>query len=290
MVEVPTDGSDGPGLPPDREEQPDAVVGSRGHPKGFPVPLLYDYVADLHIHSVLSPCGDLAMSPGAILSRARQVGLSLVALTDHNHAGNCVALRDVAMEAGLRVLYGLEVRTEEEVDVLCLFDKLEAVLAWQEVIYPALPDVANDPLLFGDQVVVDRTETILQWETKLLINAVMIPVQTIAEEVIRRGGLVIPAHIDRPVNSLLSQLGFPPSGCPFDAAEISPFGSEEEVRARHPSLRRMPLVRFSDAHRLDEIGKQRTVFRVKEPTVTELRKALRGEEGRSFCALPPSVA
>jgi len=186
------------------------------------------------------------------------------------------------MEAGLHVLYGLEVRTEEEVDVLCLLDELEAVLAWQDLLYPALPEVANDPLLFGDQVVVDRTEKILRWEPKLLINAVMVPLPTIAEEVVRRGGLVIPAHIDRPVNSLLSQLGFPPPGCLFDAAEISPFGSEEEVRARHPSLRQMPLVRFSDAHRLEEIGKQRTVFRVKEPNVTELRKALRGEEGRSF--------
>jgi PHP family Zn ribbon phosphoesterase len=186
--------------------------------------------------------------------------------------------------AGLDALYGLEVRTEEEVDVLCLFDELEAALAWQDAIYPALPAVANDPLLFGDQVVVDQHEKILRMEPKLLINAVAIPLQIIVEETVRRGGLAIPAHIDRPVNSLISQLGFPPPGCPFDAAEISRFGNEEEIRALHPGLRDLPLVRFSDAHLLDDLGKQRTVFRVSDPSVGELRKALRGEEGRFFQA------
>ena len=31
--------------------------------------------ADLHIHTVLSPCGDLEMSPGNILRAARERGL-----------------------------------------------------------------------------------------------------------------------------------------------------------------------------------------------------------------------
>jgi hypothetical protein len=40
-----------------------------------------------------------------------------------------------------------------------------------------------------------------------------------------------------------------------------------------------PLVSFSDAHFPEEIGRSRTAFRVSEPSVTELRRALRADEG-----------
>jgi len=241
-----------------------------------------EYAADLHIHTVLSPCADLEMSPTAVVHRARQAGLSLIAVTDHNAAANAPALRDAAAGAGVGALYGMEVRSEEEVDVLCLFDELGPALAWQEAVYAALPDVANDPLLFGDQVVVDRDEHIVRFEARLLINAVRVPLRSVAQETVRRGGLVIPAHVDRPVNSLISQLSFPPADCPFDAMEISPFGKEEEMRVRHPWLRDFSLVRFSDAHTLGDVGRQRTWLRAQAPTVREIRMALRGEEGRGF--------
>jgi hypothetical protein len=222
------------------------------------------------------------MSPTAVVRRALQAGLSLVALTDHNAAWNAPALRDAAEESGLHALYGMEVRSQEEADVLCLFDAPEVALTWGREVYAALPDIPNDPLLFGDQVVVDRDETILRMEPRLLINAVDIPLGRIARETAARGGLSVPAHVDRPVNGLISQLGFPPEGCPFDAMEVSPFGRAEALCARHPWLRGFPLVRFSDAHALGEVGRQRTVFRVRAPSVREIRMALRGEEGRSF--------
>lgn len=243
---------------------------------------LRDWEADLHLHSVLSPCGDLEMSPTAIVRRAREVGLSLVALTDHNTAENGGALRVAASEMKVDALYGLEVRSEEEVDLLCLFDDLDAAMGLQETAYAALPDIPNDPLLFGDQVVVDRDERIIRVETRLLIGAVALPLQDVVREVHRRDGLAIPAHVDRSVNSLTSQLGFPPAGCAFDAMEVSPFGKEEKVRVLCPWLCDYPIVRFSDAHFLGEIGRQRTRFRVCAPAVDEIRMALRGEGGRGF--------
>ncbi|NLF21854.1 MAG: PHP domain-containing protein, partial [Lentisphaerae bacterium] len=80
---------------------------------------------DLHIHSCLSPCGDLEMSPRAIVERARAAGLDGVALTDHNSARNTPALADCSRSAGLACLFGLEVCTAEEVHTLALFDTLE---------------------------------------------------------------------------------------------------------------------------------------------------------------------
>ena len=38
------------------------------------------FKADLHIHTVLSPCGDLEMSPTAIVDRALERGLDMIAI------------------------------------------------------------------------------------------------------------------------------------------------------------------------------------------------------------------
>ena len=45
---------------------------------------LTGFKADLHIHTVLSPCGDLEMSPTAIVDRALERGLDMIAISDHN--------------------------------------------------------------------------------------------------------------------------------------------------------------------------------------------------------------
>ena len=57
------------------------------------------YRADFHIHSCLSPCGSLEMSPSAVVERAVQVGLNAIALSDHNCAYNLPAFADCC-EAG----------------------------------------------------------------------------------------------------------------------------------------------------------------------------------------------
>jgi len=42
----------------------------------------------------------------------------------------------------------------------------------------------------------------------------------------------------------------------------------------------IPRIVSSDAHSLEDIGSAYTVFRMAEPTLEELRLALRGQEGR----------
>jgi PHP family Zn ribbon phosphoesterase len=79
---------------------------------------------------------------------------------------------------------------------------------------------------------------------------------------------------------MFSQLGFVPEGLPIDALEVSPRYSTEEVGQCFPYTRGYPLVSFSDAHRLEEIGKTSTTFTGSEPSVKELHKALLGKDGR----------
>ena len=73
---------------------------------------------DLHIHSCLSPCADLEMSPRAIARRACEAGLDAIALCDHNSARNTPALREACAAEGIASLYGMEIATAEELHAL----------------------------------------------------------------------------------------------------------------------------------------------------------------------------
>ena len=239
------------------------------------------YTADLHIHSVLSPCGDLEMSPRAILDRARQLGLNLIAITDHNMVENSVLLEQLAPEYGIHPLYGMELSTQEEAHLLCLFDQPQQALDWQAYVYPRIPEVLNRPEYFGEQVVIDLEENILRFEKKLLINGSAISLEEACSRVNALGGLVIPSHIDKPVDSILSQIGFMPQDLCFGALEITRNTPIEAMLMENPSLNPFHWVRFSDAHYLQHIGTQCTLFHMQSPTIAEMRLALKNADGRS---------
>ena len=81
---------------------------------------------DLHIHSCLSPCGDMLMTPNNIVGMAYLKGLDAIAVCDHNSAGNLEAIGQVAQMMGVLLLPGLELNTREEVHLLCYFKRTGA--------------------------------------------------------------------------------------------------------------------------------------------------------------------
>ena len=87
--------------------------------------------ADLHIHTVLSPCGDLDMSPANIIGMALQKGLSLIGISDHNSTRQAPVIQQLGERQGLRVLCGTEINTAEEVHALAYFPTLERLTAFQ---------------------------------------------------------------------------------------------------------------------------------------------------------------
>ena len=50
------------------------------------------YSYDLHMHSCLSPCGDMDMTPNNIVNMACLLGLDIIAVSDHNTARNLPAV------------------------------------------------------------------------------------------------------------------------------------------------------------------------------------------------------
>jgi PHP family Zn ribbon phosphoesterase len=236
------------------------------------------FIADLHIHSCLSPCGDLDMTPRAIVKKSLEAEVDLIAVCDHNSAENVGAVMRAAGKTGLYVLPGMEISSREEVHTLAIFDRMEQILEMQEFVYSRLKGT-NRPDLFGDQVVANEFDEVEGFNDRLLIGAVQIALADLVKEVHRLGGLSIASHVDRPSFSVLSQLGFVPKDVALDGLEVSPHTDKTSARGI-PGGEEVALVSFSDAHFLGDVGKASTSFLMEAPCVDEIRLALKGREGR----------
>lgn len=242
---------------------------------------LRTFQAELHVHTVLSPCAGVEMIPPLIIAEAELRGIDLIAITDHNASANIAAVQTAAQGSSVQVLPGMELQTVEEVHVLCLFDSLEAIQAFQEQIDQRLPDLPNRPDFFGEQFVVDETGDFIRREERLLLASASLGLDEAVELVHKHGGLAIPAHIDRRAYGLIANLGFIPPLTPFDALEISRKLDLDQVAQVIPGAKRFPLLQSGDVHYLaDFLGG--VYLTMAEPTIAEIRRALSQAEGRSI--------
>jgi len=238
--------------------------------------------ADMHIHTVLSPCGDLEMSPARIVAEAERKKLDIIGITDHNTTRHCKLISRLATEKGIFVMQGAEVTTKEEVHCLAFFENNDTLEIFQEFLDKNLPEIMNDPAKFGFQVEVDEEEIIIYEEKKLLLNALKKNITEVEKFVHSLKGLFIPAHIDRKKNSIYSQLGFLPADMKADALEISGASSPKVFTELHPEIKGFSILRNSDAHLLKNIGASSSVFQVEEPTFAEIFMAIKGLNGRKL--------
>ena len=235
----------------------------------------------LHVHSCLSPCADLEMSPGEIVKRALAAGMDGLALTDHQSARNCPAIAECAARAGLPCLFGMELQTAEEVHTVALFDTVEAALALTDWVYEALPKRVNDPDTFGDQPVVTWDDDIVEMEWRILAMGCRRTIPETATKVHELGGLYIAAHVDRANHSVIGALGAipeplveseaqPDGGKFFDAVELS---RTADAALWLPKVEGYAVTRSSDAHNLDDIARVWTEADIPEFTIAALRRA-----------------
>jgi PHP family Zn ribbon phosphoesterase len=237
------------------------------------------FKADLHIHTCLSPCTELDMSPTRILTAARKKEIDIIGICDHNSSENALAVMNAAKRMNISVFPGMEVTSQEEVHVLALFDEIENALKLQEYVYKNLPGENNENA-FGMQVIVNEKEEVLGSSTKLLIGATTIPLEKILQTVHSLSGIAIASHIDRESFSIIAQLGFIPDNLELDALEISPAITREEAKERYSD--NYPITCSSDAHYPEDIGKAFTSFQLKDGILSEVKKALKNEDGRKL--------
>lgn len=238
------------------------------------------YRADLHIHTVLSPCGDIYMSPSAIIEQAKKLHLDIIAITDHNTTRQVKVTQQIGRENGIFVIGGVEITTQEEAHALAYFETDEQLDAFQEFLDEHLPHIPNDEDRFGYQLIVDENEDVLGEEEWLLISALDVDLDTLYDKVHEIGGLFVPAHVNKPTSSLMSQLGFIPPDIKADALEISKHVKKDDFLRKFAYLKKFPFTKSSDAHFIHIIGEVHCILNMCEPTFEEFRMTLKGEDGR----------
>lgn len=219
------------------------------------------------------------MTPANIAGMCALAGLDVVALTDHNSSRNCAALERAARQYGLLVIPGMELCTREEVHVVCLFPELERALAFSDYVGSKLPDIPNDPKVFGAQILMDWDDAVQGEETLLLAGAADIGLYEVPGLMEKYGGLAFPAHIDRPSNSLLSQLGFWMPDLEFPLAEVSRYCPPDLFERR--DLNGLRYISACDAHDLTQIPDAHQYMDVErkdaEAVINWLKKGPRGQ-------------
>lgn len=223
-----------------------------------------DIAVDLHIHSALSPCADDDMTPNNIVNMALIKGLDAIAITDHNSCHNVEATMRAAGSRTI-VVPGMEVQTKEEAHLLCYFDEMDKLLDFGALIMSRLPDMANIPQLFGNQLIMDQGDQVIGEEGNMLISSVDLSIDEVLYEVTMRNGVLIPAHIDRPSYSIISQLGFVPDNLKGCMMEVSKDCGESAFD--YPKER---LIHSSDAHRLWEILEREVFISVNGLTIMDI--------------------
>lgn len=206
---------------------------------------------DFHIHTALSPCGHEDMTPNNIVNMALMNELDAIAITDHNTCENVAAVMKVAEGTGLLVLPGMEVESREEIHVVCLFSALEDVYNMQNTVYSNLPEMRNKAKIFGRQSVIDENDDEVKVLDKLLSFATQLSLEEIVELAQQNNGVAIPAHIDRPSYSVISNLGLIPVNLRVTTLEVSRFASKKEYEEKYPNYQ---IIQSSDAHELGFIG------------------------------------
>ena len=183
-------------------------------------------------------------------------------------------IQQLGEQRGLRVLCGTEINTVEEVHALAFFPTLERLAAFQDFLDIHLPDIKNNPDKFGYQVVVDAEEQITYEEERLLISALDVDINTIERTVHALEGIFIPAHIDKPRFSILSQLGFVPKDLKCEALELSPHTTREQFLQQNAYLSGYKFIRSSDAHYVADIGKVFTLLSLPDLSFESIRTAI----------------
>lgn len=229
------------------------------------------------MHSCLSPCGDMDMTPNNIVGMSKLLGLDVIALTDHNSVLNCEAVIKLAQENSMCALAGMELTTMEEIHVVCLFPDYEKALRFNDYVKEHQMQIKNRADIYGRQVIMNENDEEIGEVDNLLILATDISVMDVRNVVESFDGVCYPAHINRDSMSILSVLGEIPPECGFKTVEVSSSGDINKLKTMHPILNDMLIVRDSDAHYLENMKDAQNFFDLDELTPENVLKILKNE-------------
>ena len=220
------------------------------------------------------------MSPANIVAKSKELGLDMIAITDHNSTLHGKLCRTIGRNEGLLVLCGAEVTSKEEAHCLCFFEKDEELDSFQLWLDEKMAKIPLDEDKFGYQLVVDEKEEIIDQLPYLLTSSIDADLDEIYTKVHSLNGLFVPAHVNKPTTSLMSQLGFVPPDLKADAIEISKHVTKEAFLKKNAYLKRFAFLQSSDAHYIHLIGETFCYCHMQALSFEEFRLALLNKDGR----------
>ncbi|WNQ09364.1 endonuclease Q family protein [Paenibacillus aurantius] len=114
---------------------------------------------------------------------------------------------------------------------------------------------------------------------------IYVPARVLQQEVLARGGIVIPAHIFTPHKSIYGSCSSRMADLldldGLAAVELG-LSSDTGMAGCLSELDRLAFVTNSDAHSLGKIGREYNRMRLESPSYREVVLALRGEQGRAI--------
>jgi len=233
---------------------------------------------DLHLHTSLSYCSDKDMTPNNIVNMTLLKGLDVIAITDHNSCDNVEAVIKVA-NGNLLVIPAMELQTREEIHVLCFFPNLEKLFDFDRLVRKYLID-ALIPEIANNQLIMDENDRIIGNRRELLISSVDISLEKAVNEIRNRGGVPVPAHIDRSSFGIFSQIGFIPKENEFNICEVSKTlwknseGDKGKITSylsnRYKTDYSGNLFYSSDAHSLGEILEREMFMKVDSLSIADV--------------------
>ncbi|MGM0508587.1 MAG: PHP domain-containing protein [Fusobacteriota bacterium] len=229
------------------------------------------YLADLHIHSVLSPCADLLMVQENIFKKLKENNIKIFSITDHNSNGNSKVFQKRAEKEGILFIPGIEIATIEEIHILGYFKNLEDLKSVKEKIYKNLPDMKNREDIFGYQLLLDENDDFVEKEEAFLASATNIGIDEVFDIIKKNNGLAVPAHLDK-TNSIISNLGYIPE-LEFDAFEI--YIKEKVQKFKKKYSLGDKILSSSDAHFPHSIKKPKLEFDLKDLSINAFFEAFK---------------
>ena len=224
---------------------------------------------DFHIHSCLSPCADMDMTPHSIAGMSYINGLNAIAVADHNCARNIRAVSKAAEQYGICTVPAIEAESAENIHLLCLFPDIEAAEEMGALLESHLPLIKNRPDMFGEQWIMNELDEKAGQIDALLINATDLTIEQIKKETQNRGGICIAAHIDREKNGIVAILGCVPDNMNFSTLELSGTAGNRKKDAKYK------YITNSDAHTLTDISEKVNFIEVEEINIEEILKKLK---------------
>lgn len=188
------------------------------------------------------------MTPNNIVNMAFVKGLDVISVTDHNACNHSRVIDALASKLDILAIPGMEIQTKEEVHMLCYFPTIELLERFDASLTQYKSTVKNNIKIFGSQYIMDINDQKIGEVENALIMSIDISIEALIELVEKFEGVVVPAHVNKSSNSILSNLGFIPPSLAIHTIEV-----HQKSPINEKILGNYKRVYNSDAHYLESI-------------------------------------